>query len=79
MTLYDSFIAAGCRVCFHESDLYVQASPEARAIIKAATDAKELSYRPVLFRSEDPEDNGAFFYEFPFAYTPFWRNKGFKE
>lgn len=76
MSLYDEFKAAGCRIGSHESDMYVRADDTARAITKAAFHEKRLAHWPTLFRSEAPDDNGALFYEFPFGYSPWWRERG---
>lgn len=75
-TLYDDLVAAGCRIGSHESDLYVKADDTSRALINAAVRERRLSHKPTLFQSTHPEDAGALWYELPFAFSPFWRNRG---
>jgi hypothetical protein len=75
-TLYDELSVAGCRIDSHESDLYVKSDKVSRPIIAAAVKDRRLATKPTLFQSTHPEDRGAFWYEIPFAYTPFWRNRG---
>ncbi len=50
----------------HESDLYVKASPETRALVKA-------SGRPYSFFKSNVD--GKTWIDVPFAYEPFWELK----
>jgi hypothetical protein len=75
-TLYDELQAAGCRTGNHESDLYVKADDVSRPIVHGAVKAGRLATKPTLFQSTHPEDLGAIWYEIPFAYSPFWRERG---
>jgi hypothetical protein len=75
MQLYDTLIAHGCRVANHESDLYVEATAAAHYLIAGAISRGELRTIPQIFRSDDPADRGARFYDIPFAYAPFWRQR----
>lgn len=65
-TLYDYFKAAGCKTDSHESDFYVEATPEARAILKTF---------PLHAKNAKPfRDNvsGKTWLDIPFAYSPYW-------
>jgi hypothetical protein len=64
--VYDALIAAGCQVDNHESDLYVLATPEARAILQQYDKLTPLA-KP--FRSQI---DGRIWYDVPFMYKPFW-------
>lgn len=63
--LYDQLVAIGAEIDNHESDLYVKATPEAVALVKAST-SKSWAY----FRSEV---DGTSWIDVPFYYSPFWR------
>ena len=62
--IYAAIIAAGIPIDHHYSDLYVLATPEARAIIKASG-----WYGVTSFISQI---DGRRWYDVPFAYAPFW-------
>jgi hypothetical protein len=64
-SVYDRLVAAGCNIDHHESDLYVEATPEARAITAGE---KNRSF----FRSQV---DGKTWIDIPFAYAPFWAAK----
>lgn len=64
-TIYEQLTAAGCEVDHHESDLYVRATPEARAILRAANSGAEA-------RAFTCQRSGATWVDIPFAYDPFW-------
>jgi hypothetical protein len=59
--LYALLAAAGCEIDHHESDLYVKATPEAIALVKASGWTYEW------FRSD-----GASWLDVAFGYTPWW-------
>lgn len=66
-TLYAKLIEAGCKVENHESDLYVQATPDAMRIVRAH------GMHFDTFVSAPPEGDGrTIWIEVPFAYEPFW-------
>lgn len=65
-TLYADLVAAGCKVDSHESDLYVEATPKARAIIRAHGSIG------IPFTNQAPDGPGGTWLEIPFAYAPFW-------
>jgi len=69
-SLYDELQAAGCELDHHESDLYVKVSPEANAIL--AKDPVQLA-RAQPFTSEI---DGTRWLDIPFAYAPWWRDRG---
>ena len=54
---------ADCGIDHHESDLYVRATPETRAIVKAS--GKSHSF----FKAND---DGRVWIDVPFEYDPFW-------
>ena len=64
-SLYTKLRAAGCEIDHHESDLYVKATPEARALTSGH---KNRSF----FRSAV---DGQTWIELPFEYMPFWEKK----
>lgn len=66
MTLYTELRDAGCEIDSHESDLYVLATPEARAII-------ERYGKPCL--SFISQIDGKRWLDVPFMYEPFWDKK----
>ncbi len=67
MTLYEDLKAAGCQLDSHESDLYIRATDTAKRILRAHN--RQAS----LFRSEL---DGKLWFDVPFAYDPFWENRG---
>lgn len=71
MTLYDELTAAGCELSAWQSDLYVLASENARAIIRKyehhAKNARD-------FRGTD----GRAWIEIPFANVHFWQSRTVK-
>ena len=68
MALYDELVAAGCRIDNHESDLYVEATPEAERILRA-------SDRWSTVKSFISQVDGKRWFDVPFAYVPFWEAK----
>jgi len=61
MTIYTDLVQAGCKIDNHESDLYVEDTPQAREIV-----AKH-GMRPGFFKSD-----GEQWMELPFMYEPHW-------
>lgn len=75
-SLYDELRAAGCEIASHESDLYVKATTLAREIIRRRVDGGCIASRnATLFRSDNPRDNGALFFDCPFAFDPYWEKR----
>lgn len=66
MELYDELQAAACRMDRHESDLYVEATPTAREIVKRSGRSWSAFVSQV---------DGKLWLEVPFAWAPFWRAK----
>jgi hypothetical protein len=72
-SLYEELKAAGCKIGNHESDLHVEATTLAREIILRRTNGGCVASRnATLFRSEDPRDGGALFFDCPFSYLPWY-------
>lgn len=65
--LYASLVALGIPTDSHESDLYVKATAEARALI-LASGLKGFSYF-------NHQQTGEAWIDVPFAYAPFWENR----
>ena len=65
VNVYQQAKAAGIEMDSHESDLYLLASPESLALLKAS------GYDFTTFKGTD----GRMWYEVPFAYYPFWEAK----
>lgn len=71
--LYDELLDAGCNIGNYQSDLHVEATTLAREIIRRRVDAGCIASRnAVLFRSDDPRDKGALFFDCPFAFSPWY-------
>ena len=66
MCLYSQLTILGADMDSHESDLYVRATPEALATVRASG----RSYS--LFRSEL---DGRMWIDVPFAYLPWWERR----
>jgi hypothetical protein len=76
-SLYEEMKAAGCKISNYQSDLHVEASTLAREIIRRRVDAGCVAAKnATLFRSEDPRDNGAWFFDCPFSFTPWYSRNG---
>lgn len=67
-SLYDQLREAGCEMDSWQSDLYVVATPEARAIIKEYEDGGHISNK-TSFRSQQ---DGRRWFELPFHFKPWW-------
>jgi hypothetical protein len=63
---YKALREAGCTLDSHESDLYVRATPQALAIVKASGWTYET------FRSQVDDQ---LWLDIAFAYEPFWERK----
>ena len=70
-SLYPRLVEAGCEIDHHESDLYVKATPQARAIILAWEAETGIKNRETFKSAID----GSPWYDIPFAYDPFWSKK----
>lgn len=68
MTLYQAAIAAGIPIDSHESDLYMLATEEARALIHKHGKHGTAS----LFRSEV---DGRMWWDVPFSFDPWWERR----
>lgn len=55
----------------YESDLYLRKSPASVALIA------NYEYKNIVSWFKDAIENGIW-YEIPFAYDPFWENRGMK-
>ncbi len=66
MTLYGALVAAGAQIDSHESDLYVEATPEvARILAEFPTECENAR----TFRSQI---DGRLWWDVPFAFQPWW-------
>ena len=70
-SLYRRLLESGCELDHHESDLYVRATPEAKAII-AAFEAEGGISNQTPFRSAI---DGTAWIDLPFLYDPAWERK----
>lgn len=68
VNIYAELLAAGVLIACHESDLYAKVTPESRAIIARY----EYKGNVTTFKAQD---DGALWYDIPFAYQPFWDKK----
>lgn len=68
MSLYQELSKLGLPMDSHESDLYVKWSPEAAALVRATGR---------VFQSFRHQVTGERWLEVPFAYEPWWKNRGF--
>ena len=66
--LYERLQEIHAEMDHHESDLYVKATLEVEHLIQSEYPLVPHS----LFRDET---DGSWWYDFPFAYTPFWADK----
>lgn len=71
MTIYERLKAAGEEIDNHESDLYVRATPSARAIIHEFI--RENPYQNVSYFID--KQTGAMWADLMAAYDPFWTTK----
>ena len=60
-SLYDELVASGAEIDHHESDLYVKATPETRAII--------MRHREPMARSFRHQVSGEIWFDIPFAFA----------
>jgi hypothetical protein len=78
MDLYERLKAAKVPLDSHESDLYVKVTPESTAIVAAYRRewADQYGREPVAVTTfASQTDNGALWYDIPFAYTPWWEKR----
>ena len=76
-TLYDQIIALNVPTDSHESDLYVLATPEVRALLDAhGLDILKASGR--TYSTFTSNIDGRLWFDVPFAYQPWWDKRGGK-
>jgi len=68
MDIYEEIIKAGLLINHHESDLYVKKTPESEKIINNYLFKNSVT----TFISQI---DGEIWYDMPFVYTPFWKEK----
>jgi len=68
-TIYQRATAAGIPMDHHESDLYLQDTPEARRILAEWRDESGRDEFVTYFRDQE---TGEQWMDIPFAYDPFW-------
>jgi hypothetical protein len=66
---------------YHESDLYIKVTDESRKLVEAYRQILIAEYGTDIsnittFRSIHPDDKDSLWYEIPFHYTPFWKERG---
>jgi hypothetical protein len=66
---YDMLTAAGCEIDSHESDLYVKATPEAIAIVKASGWTHEYFTN---------QRDGTRWIDVAFAFSPWWQRRAMR-
>ena len=72
-TLYDELIAAGVKTDHYESTLYFPADERTREILtRHPVDKKNAT----IFIANNTEPGERVWFDVPFAYSPFWRNRG---
>jgi hypothetical protein len=72
MSVYSEVKATGGYIANHESDLYIEANEQNKAIL-ARYPLEQQNAR--MFRNEV---TGKICYDVPFAYDPFWENRRVK-
>jgi hypothetical protein len=70
MTIYQRLKAAGVPLDNHYSDLYAQVTPVSTAIIKASGSKTASQFRSQI--------DGQLWWDIPFAYDPYWEQRGEK-
>ena len=68
MGLYNELAKTGCKMDSHESDLYVEGTAQASAILRQS---KEWPTVKVFVSAIDGRD----WYDVPFAYAPWWERR----
>lgn len=72
-TLYDEAVKRGIKIDHHESDLYLPATEEVRTLlIHYGHDRRGRMATAKLFKSNFGD---GMWYDVPFAYAPFWRER----
>lgn len=69
MNLYEEIKAAGIPYANHESDLYIPATPETRAILARHPDQNKTA---TTFINQAPPHVGERWLDVPFAFSPWW-------
>jgi hypothetical protein len=70
--VYKRMKKLGVRMDSHESDLYVPVTPETTEAIEELTDSGAMTVEVTRFRSHD----GTEWYDIPFAFDPWWQERG---
>lgn len=74
-SLYQRLVDAECQIDSHESDLYVKATPEARAIVQQYREENGLTNGWGLGGPFTSQIDGQVWIDLPFFYEPFWTKK----
>lgn len=69
-TIHEQLERAGVPLDSHESDLYAKVTPESTAIVEAYEHKENVT----TFTSQIDGDQ---WYDIPFAFTPYWKRKGY--
>jgi hypothetical protein len=67
-SIYSQMLKTGCKMDNHESDLYVEVTPETKAIVNNYKNKSNVT----TFVSQIEK---TLWYDIPFAYLPFWEKK----
>lgn len=67
MSIYQDALSAGLKVDHHESDLYLEDTPKARALVE-----EHGWYRISFIVQPEHRDAGQAWLDIPFAYDPHW-------
>lgn len=67
--IYDKVITLGIEYDHHESDLYIPVNDQTKRLMK------DFEYR-ILSKVFKSNIDGSPWYEIPFAYTPWWEERG---
>jgi len=70
-TIYQDALLAGLRLDNHCSDLYIKACPEAFALVRKHGVKTATTFVSLV--------DGEVWIDVPFAYDPFWKNRGKKQ
>jgi esterase/lipase superfamily enzyme len=67
-SIYVQMLKTGCKMDSHESDLYVEVTPETKVIVNSYKYKSNVK----MFVSQIEK---TLWYDIPFAYIPFWEKK----
>ena len=78
-TLYQDCIKLGLKIDSHESDLYIEDTPQARELLAKHAKRGKRTYTVDGFNVAKfySQIDGKPWLDVPFAYDPFWESKGF--